>query len=194
MSASCGQRGYTLIEVLISVSVFAVLSGSVYLALSAMSDAAFVQRERGQALAELQLTVARLDADLRQLVSRPVRPAEGGVAPALLGEPGGFEATRAGWGNYTGQRRSQLQRLGWQHRGGVLQRRYYLVTDGIRSQVAQTENVLDGVSAFEVEYRSPGGRWLDQWPSAAGPDHLPTAVRYRLHRADFGTIERIVVL
>ncbi|HMA97843.1 MAG TPA: type II secretion system minor pseudopilin GspJ, partial [Wenzhouxiangella sp.] len=142
MKARGSARGYTLIEVLISVSVFAVLSGSVYLALSAMSDAAFVQRERSEALAELQLTVARLDADLRQLVTRPVRVAEGGLAPALLGAPNGFEATRAGWGNFADQRRGQLQRFGWGRSGQVLQREFHLVTDGISPASAQTENVL----------------------------------------------------
>jgi general secretion pathway protein J len=188
------SRGYTLIEVLISVSVFAVLSGSVYLALSAMADAAFVQRERSAALAELQLSVARLDSDLRQLVSRPVRVAEGGVAPALRGDSTGFEATRAGWGNPADQRRSQLQRFGWRRSGEVLQRQFHLVTDGISSASAQTEDVLAGVQAFEIEYRARNGRWLDQWPPGLDPGLLPTAVRYRLYRSEFGAVERTIVL
>jgi len=183
-----------LIEVLISVSVFAVLSGSVYLTLSAMADAASVQRERSEALAELQLTVARLDADLRQLVSRPVRATGGGLAPALQGQDRVIEGTRAGWGNFAQQRRSQLQRFSWRQVGTTLQRQYFLVTDGSSQASSQIETVLQGVQAFDIAYRSADGQWQDQWPAAAGVEALPTAVRYRLQQADFGLIERIVVL
>ncbi len=194
MTALQRSRGYTLIEVLISVSVFAVLSGSVYLTLSAMADAAAVQRERSEALAELQLTVARLDADLRQLVSRPVRDASGGLAPALQGQNRSIEGTRAGWGNVAQQRRSQLQRFSWRRNGEDLQRQYFLVTDGASPTSSQVETVLQGVQAFELQYHSADGQWQDQWPAAADIEALPTAVRYRLQQADFGLIERIVVL
>jgi general secretion pathway protein J len=194
VTTPAGARGYTLIEVLISVSVFAVLSGSVYLTLSAMADAASIQRERSESLAELQLTLARLDADLRQLVSRPVRTADGSLAPALQGRDRGFEGTRAGWGNFANQSRSQLQRFAWLQMGSQLQRQYFLVTDGTSVASSQIETVLENVQGFEIEYRSPEGRWLNQWPAAAGVEALPTAVRYRLRQADFGTIERIVVL
>jgi general secretion pathway protein J len=194
MSPAAGSRGYTLIEVLISVSVFAVLSGSVYLTLSAMADAAAIQRERSESLAALQLTVARLDADLRQLVSRPVRVADGGLEPALYGRASEIEGTRAGWGNVARQSRSQLQRFSWRRVGTGLQRQYFLVTDGSSQSSSQIETVLQGVEAFEIAYRGADGLWLDQWPAAAGIQALPTAVRYRLQQSDFGLIERIVVL
>jgi general secretion pathway protein J len=194
MRARAASGGYTLIEVLISVSVFAVLSGSVYLTLSAMADAASIQRERSQALADLQLTVARLDADLRQLVTRPVRLSAGTLAPALNGADRALEGTRAGWGNLSQQSRSQLQRFSWRQVGADLQRQYFLVTDGYSQTSAQVETVIQGVQAFELEYRGPDGQWLDQWPAADGIEALPAAVRYRLQHSGFGLIERVVVL
>jgi general secretion pathway protein J len=194
MNGFAVTRGYTLIEVLIAVSVFAILAGSVYLALSALSEAAFVQRERSQELAELQLTATRLEADLRQLVSRPVRQADGDLAPALAGQGERFEATRAGWINLADQRRSQLQRFGWFRQGQDLVREFQPVTDPAGGGAAQTEIVLEGVGLFELEYRSMDGNWLDQWPPETAPDALPSAVRYRLQTARFGSIERIVVL
>ncbi|NDY96454.1 type II secretion system minor pseudopilin GspJ [Wenzhouxiangella limi] len=194
MTPSSLPRGYTLIEVLIAVSVFAVLAGSVYLALSALSEAAFVQRERSQELAALQLSVTRLEADLRQLVSRPVRRFDEGLAPALDGQRDRFEATRAGWANLGDQRRSQLQRFGWQRQGEGLVRQFHPVTDPAGAGARQTETVLDAVDGFELEYRSEDDRWLDQWPPEAALEALPSAVRYRLRTARFGVIERIVVL
>ena len=187
-------RGYTLIEVLIAVSVFAILAGSVYLALSALSEAAFVQRERARELAELQLSVVRLEADLRQLASRPVRAADGGLNPALVGQRMRFEATRAGWANLGDQRRSQLQRFGWQREGERLVRTFMPTTDSAGGSREQIETVLDGVGGFELEYRTRDGRWLEQWPPGETPDILPVAVRYKLQTTRFGSIDRIVVL
>ncbi|MFP4208242.1 MAG: type II secretion system minor pseudopilin GspJ [Wenzhouxiangella sp.] len=186
--------GYTLIEVLIAVSVFAILAGSVYLTLSALAEASMVQRERSRDLADLQLTVARLDADLRQLVSRPVRQAQGELAPALAGQRERFEGTRAGWANLAGQRRSQLQRFAWRREGDTLARRFSPVTDPASAALPESEIVLEAVGAFELEYRTVDGRWLAQWPPTDSPGQLPMAVRYRLQSARFGIIERIVVL
>lgn len=194
MSSARGNGGYTLIEVLIAVSVFAILAGSVYLALSTLSEAAFVQRERSAELAELQLSVARLEADLRQLVSRPVRRSDDSLAAALEGSPDRFEATRAGWANLADQRRSQLQRFAWQRRGEVLEREFRPVTDAADGGFEAAETVLEAVTGFELEYRSADGRWLEQWPPEAAAEALPSAVRYRLRSARFGTVERIVVL
>lgn len=194
MKVVSGARGYTLIEVLIAVSVFAILAGSVYLALSALAEASYVQRERSRELAELQLTVTRLESDFRQLVSRPVRLPDGNLAPALVGQRERFEATRAGWANLAEQRRSQLQRFGWYRQGQTLVREFLPVTDPAGDRAAQTEPMLDPIGGFELEYRSLDGRWLDQWPPETAPDALPVAVRYRLRTERFGTIERIVVL
>lgn len=194
MSSVPGARGFTLVEVLIAVSVFAILAGSVYVALSALTDAAYVQRERSDELAELQLSLARLEADLRQLASRPIRTDDGGLQPALLGERDRIEATRAGWGNPQGHRRSQLQRFAWSVADEELVRRAWPVTDRATGSGAQDEAVLATVREFRLEYRSQDGRWLEQWPPESVPAALPVALRYRLDSMRFGRIERVVVL
>ena len=188
------SAGFSLVEVLIAVSVFAILAGSVYLTLSALSEAAFVQRERGEELAELQLGVARLEADLRQLVSRPVRVADGGHMPALAGRGDRLEATRAGWDNSQAQRRSQLQRFGWQVTDGGLLRQSWPVTDRTGGEGLREERVVEGIEALSVEYRAADGAWLEQWPPEADVGQLPAAVRYRLQSQRFGQIERVIVL
>ena len=194
MTVVSSQRGFTLVEVLIAVSVFAILAGSVYLALSSLADAAFVHRERSEELAELQLTLARLEADLRQLTSRPIRTEDGGLKPALVGEHDRFEATRAGWGNPQGQRRSQLQRFAWRIVGEELVRGTWPVTDRASAANAQDEPALAAVRELRIEYRGHDGRWLEQWPAEASVQVLPAALRYRLESARFGRIERVVVL
>lgn len=189
------SRGYTLIEVLIAVTVFAVLAGSAYVALDGLSRAAMEHRERASAFGELQLALARLDGDLRQLISRPVRGPDGDREPALLGERAGLVATRAGWANPSGLSRSSLQRFAWQFHDGELVRTRWPVTDRVPTTRAQTESQLEGVRAFAFRYRDGQGRWRDQWPASAGAvDALPDAIEVSLESERFGRLRRVVVL
>ncbi|MGY6554881.1 MAG: type II secretion system minor pseudopilin GspJ [Wenzhouxiangella sp.] len=188
------QRGFTLIEVLIAVTVFAVLAAAAYVSLNALSDAAFTQRQRSAELAELQRGLARLDADLRQLASRPVRSAAGDLEPALLGDGAGLTATRAGWANPQAQRRSDLQRFAWQLSGEGLTRISWPVTDRTAAVAPFQELVLSEIEDLEFAFMNQAGVWVERWPEEAAPGALPRAVRYRLDSVRFGAIERIVVL
>lgn len=188
------QRGFTLIEVLIAVTVFAVLAGAVYFSLNSLSDAAFTQRQRSAELAELQRGLARLDADLRQLVSRSVRGPDGEIQPALSGSASRMEATRGGWANPQQHRRSELQRFGWSIGADGLVRASWPVTDSITGAPPVQEPVIARVETLEFAFLDATGQWLESWPPEANPDVLPRAVRYRLDSGRFGNIERIIVL
>ncbi|TVS11536.1 MAG: type II secretion system protein GspJ [Wenzhouxiangella sp.] len=188
------QRGYTLVEVLIAVTVFAILAGSVYAALNTLSQAAFVHRERSVELAELQRGLVRLETDLRQLAARPARGPDGQLMPALAGQGGGLEGTRAGWANPQQHRRSQLQRFAWSAQSDQLVRTSWPVTDRTPATPAFNEEVLAGLQLLEFNYYSADGRWLEQWPENGASAELPRAVRYRLETDGFGLVERIIVL
>ena len=188
-------RGYTLVEVLIAVTVFAVLAASAYTALDGLSRAALEHRERSQQFAALQLAVARLDADLRQLITRPVRNPDGRAQPALAGEGQRLTATRAGWVNPAGARRGNLQRFAWELRDGELIRRDWPVTDRTAGTQVFEEPVLADVEALTLRYRSPGGGWQERWPGDGGDiERLPSAVEVVLSTRRFGTVRRLLVL
>ena len=186
--------GFTLIEVLIAVTVFAVLAGAVYFSLNLLADAAFTQRQRSAELADLQRALARLDADLRQMVTRPARSADGALQPALAGSRTGLEATRSGWLNPQQHQRSELQRFGWQSDGQALIRTTWPVTDLAPGTRSVAEEVLAPVAEVEFAYLSATGQWLESWPESEALAGLPQAVRYRLDSGRFGFIERLIVL
>lgn len=187
-------RGYTLVEVLAAVSIFAVLSGSAYVALDGLSRAALEHRERSAEFGELQMALSRLESDLRQLVSRPVRDPGGEVEPALSGDAGRLQATRAGWANPSDQARSTLQRFGWRLADKALVRTHRPVTDYTSATPAFDEVLLDGLRAFELSYRDRDGRWLEHWPNGDDPGRLPEAVEITLESERFGRLRRLVVL
>jgi general secretion pathway protein J len=193
----CRSRagGYTLIEVIVAVTVFAFLAGAAYVALDGLSRAAMDHRERATEFGQLQTALARLDGDLRQLATRPVRGPDGRHEPALAGERNRLAATRAGWANPASQRRGSLQRISWQFSHNELQRSGWPVTDRVPATQVWSETLLEGVALVEFRYRDRQGRWRDEWPS--GNDeitHLPTAIEVTLESERFGRIRRLVVL
>ncbi len=186
------QGAFTLVEVLVSVLVFGLLAAAAYTALNGLSAAAGQQREHAEALAGLQLAVARLDQDLRQLVPRPVRTAVG-QEPALAGESNRLVATRAGWANPSDQPRSQLQRFGWAFDDGMLERFHWAVTDPVETAPDRQSAVLENLDSLEFRYRDATGNWHDRWPLSE-PASLPVAIEVTLESARFGPIRRLVVL
>lgn len=188
-------RGYTLVEVLVAVLVFAVLAASAYGALDALSRSAIDQREHAEALAGLQLTMARLDSDLRQVTHRAYRNPFGQLEPPLSGTTGGLVATRAGWGNPSAIKRSQLQRFAWQFDNSTLSRLAWPVTDPAAATGPQVDAMDLELNDFRLRFRDPGGAWHDQWPPASGPaPAMPLAVEVQLDTERFGAIRRLLVL
>jgi general secretion pathway protein J len=188
-------RGYTLIEVLVAVLVFAVLAASAYGALDALSRAAISHRDHARELASLQLSVARLSADLRQLSHRRSRNAFGQAEPAFSGSRNGLQGMRAGWANPNELRRSQLQRFAWQFDGQDLIRLAWPVTDPAPGVVPTPETIDIGLRDLRLAYRDRNGGWHEQWPPRmASEEALPSAVEVFLETERFGSIRRLLVL
>ncbi|RFF28502.1 MULTISPECIES: type II secretion system minor pseudopilin GspJ [unclassified Wenzhouxiangella] len=187
-------RGYTLVEVLVAVVVFGILSASAYVALDALSRAASGHRDRSEDFGALQVAVARLDADLRQLAARPVAAAAGRTEPALSGQPRSLSATRSGWSNPADVKRSTLQRFGWQMAGSELQRIRWPVTDRVSDSQAMTETVLPEIESLSFSYRDDTGGWQERWPPGEALARLPSAIEVVIDTRRFGRVRRVVVL
>lgn len=187
--------GYTLIEVIVAVTVFAFLAASAYISLDGLSRAALDHRERSTEFGQLQTAIARLDSDLRQLTTRPVRAPDGHHEPALAGSRSSITGTRAGWPNPASHSRGTLQRFSWQYSQNELQRLSWPVTDRVPASQTLDEVLLEDLRRIEFRYRDRDGRWRDEWPSDADElALLPAAIELVLETERFGRLRRLVVL
>lgn len=200
------QRGFTLLEMLIAMAVFAVLSVMAYQGLRAVLSADFITREQGQRLADLQVTLSVLERDLAQVVAVTVRDEFGDPLPPLRLRAGGesqlLELVRAGAGG--GQR---LRRTAWQITGRGLERRLWpgvdiVDPDSVRTRafadLVEERETLGGHSAFIFIVRTPAGlQRVTAWPpidadeAASG---LPVAVELVLDLPGMGEIRRIMAV
>lgn len=192
---SC-SRGFTLVEVVVAVALFALAMGLAYGGLDAVVRARAQLDQQAQQLGQLQFAVGLLETDLRSLLARPVRDELGREQPPLRVAGGELALTRAGYGNGLAQPRSELQRVEWFRDAESLHRRALLSLDRApRADRDDAPAVLEGVERFEIELLAENGRWLRQWPAPGQPAaRLPRAVRLQLTVPQYGDIERIFEL
>lgn len=196
------SRGFTLLELLIAISIFALLGLATYRMLDGVLRTDATTRAREQDLRELVRALAAFERDLLQAQPRPIRDPFGDPRPALVGEQtqaASIELTRSGWRNPLGAPRSRLQRVRWQLSGEQWQRRYWTVLDQAQDSQPQVQTALDGVLSFELRYLDAEGTWLDSWPRLDGEpnerlERLPRAVELLLEHRRYGQLRRVLRL
>lgn len=168
------RNGFTLVELLIGLLIFGLLSASGVALLAFSVDARAASAARVDGLAAALRTRALLTADLAQAAPRLHRRADGTVAPAFAaGEDGAlFAFVRRGWANEDGAPRASLQRVDYRLTDGRLERVAYPHVDGAAPGPAAV--LMTGVRAIELRYRLRG-EWRDRWDSVR-PDAMPQAI------------------
>ena len=187
-------RGFTLVEMLVALVVFGLLSAATVGVLVHAADNREAVGARMDRLGEFQRARALIKADLGQAAPRRVRRGDGSAArTAFIGQrPGdaplwGF--VRRGWSNPDGAARASLQYVEYRIAGRQLERTAHAALDGARAPAPQV--VLTGVDATAIGYRYRG-QWNDGWPG--GADEIPEAIRLTLDVDGLGTIEQLFLL
>lgn len=176
MTIRSSQSGFTLVEMLVALTIFALLAAAgVTILRSSVDTQAAVDRR----LAEVTV-VGRLHAllasDLGQAVLRPTR-GPGGSRPAFIGEGSRMEFVRAGWDNLDGEQRSTLQRVEWRlDRGGLARVGHHRLDGGDSGEPAV---LARSVGQLAFRYRAASGDWASVW-QASEQEPLPTAVELSL--------------
>lgn len=195
-------RGFTLLELLIAIAIFALLGLATYRMLSGVLRTDSVTLDHELQLRELVRAIAAFERDLLQVAARPVRDPFGDFLPALRGEADevvAVELSRAGWRNPLGRNRASLQRVRWQLSGEQWQRRYWNVLDQAQDSQPQVQQALDGVTAMRLRYLDGDGSWLDSWPPTgitgeARLTGLPRAIELVLEHRRYGELRRLLPL
>jgi general secretion pathway protein J len=195
------HRGFTLIEVLVSLAVFAILAALAYGVLNQTLDSAEMLSERMNRMQAIQKTMRIVSEDFLQLVPRPVRQElsnQYGAALQTSFQSGfAFELTRGGWRNPLALPRGTLQRAGYRLEDDELVRYHWNVLDRTLSNELVGVTLLDGVESIVFRFLRDNGEWTDQWPPLNTPGPLgfrqrPRAVEVLLTLQPEGTLTRLI--
>jgi len=190
-------KGFSLIELLVALAVFASMAALAYGGLNSVVRTRAELGRQQTAFNGLMRSVAVIERDLRQAAARPVRGNYGEPQPAFAGLPDRVEFTRAGFANPQAEVRSNLERVTYALDGDALKRGNYPVLDRAPGSVVQATTLRDNVEAFRLRYLDAANRWSDSWPpreTDATPLALPRAVEFRIDTKDYGEITRVIEL
>lgn len=123
-------QGFTLLEILIAIAVFAIIASLTSSILSQIVQIKDKSSEQISKINDLQLAIALMSKDIKQTVERPVRGNQMHLFPSFIGEKDYLEFTTAGNVNPGSlENRSTMLRVAYLCKNKELIRRTWPVLD-----------------------------------------------------------------
>jgi len=184
------QNGFTLLELLISLAIFALIALITTYGLRHIIDSQRIQQQHNKQLNILQMAHAIIKDDMGSLIDRSIRQ-QASLEPAVVSATQGvlLNFTRTGFGGADPKlRTSTLQRISYQLKDHQLQRISWLALDRISNTPTTTEILLSNVNHITLRFADNKGQWHDQWPSANTRDILPSAIEMNIQQTQAGNL------
>ena len=185
------SKGFTLLELLVAMSIFSFMSIMAYGGLSNILTSDKVLEEKEKKLKTLERTMMFIELDFRQMVARPRRSGYDQFDKSLVygfDSEGVVEFTRAGNSNPAGLVRSSLQRVRYNLQDKKLSRMSWSLVDHIDAEPINM-SLLEDVELFELRLLDSKNEWQVNW---AAEKEIPRAIEVTLEHKYWGKIIRLI--
>ena len=191
------QQGFTLLELLIASTIFAIMAIMAYGGLANVMDNSKASQQSLKRLQQIQQSISILSRDFTQLIPRPVRDEYGNVQPAI--STGNnidnlVEFTRGGRTNPANLLRSTLVRVAYQFDDDKLIRLQWPQLDNAPGVEVRKTTIIDNVENVKIRFLDQNAEWQEQWPplnTGTGNEAELKAIEVILQLTDWGDIRRL---
>lgn len=183
--------GFTLIEILVALAVFSVMTLMAYKGLERMNNIKLHLDQEMRFWREMTLVLDRMEADFTQLAPRVWLNAKDEMQPPLLSSSSESAGLLTEFIRLDGAREPIHMAYHWQNKN--LDLLIWPQIDVTASQKPKTHLLLKDVDSFEIAFLDANNRWATE-KVAELPQSRPRGVRIRIEFADRGVFERVVAL
>lgn len=197
-------KGFTLIEVIVALSIFAILSMIGYKGISSLIETKQRVEVEDNKWQQIILFFDRFELDVKQSVNRPIKTREDTIEPAWLGRPSfaGEDGAQLVFSRFGDPEQPgflmDTRRVGYRLHDGAIELLIWPSLDVAPSAKPEVFKVLTHVAQLSFRYLSDDGRWLNIWPEVAVPTQqksfAPLAVQLMIKLETGEMITRIFAL
>lgn len=192
------QEGFTLIEIIVALSIFSILSVMAFTGLNSVLSVQGIMESKGQHISSLQFTFKFMQRDLNQAITRTVRDQYGQYQPMFKSDGDKvLTFTNSAARNPANAIRSALQRVSYQIKDNQLYRHSWRQLDGASDADSRDLLLLKEVKYIEWKFLKQNNEWSNQWPPInveLEDTGLPRAVSILIDSELYGDIYRIFLL
>ncbi|MEO5675934.1 MAG: type II secretion system minor pseudopilin GspJ [Usitatibacter sp.] len=196
----CLAVGFTLVELLVALAIFALMSGFAYRGLTSMLESRVALQAESRKWRDVALFVGRIERDLNAALPRMALGASGTPLAPLSSAldassgPQGMALTRSG-NALLENTLSAPQRVAWRLREGRIERLAWAGVDAAPREEPTATPILGSVGALAFRFLDPkSDEWRPTWGLPGTDEKLPAAVEMTLTLASGERIVRLVDL
>lgn len=204
--AKRGAAGFTLVELLVALVIFAIMAVMSYRALNTVFETREHLDAESARIRDVSLLFARLDDDFATLLDRRPRTADNLLDDALrltALAPGASDATlaftRAGFAGSAGAAATP-QRVGYRLKDGVLELLLWPALDAAPRSAPEAYPALTGVKDARFRALDRAGNWQNVWRSTTvggtpnAPGTFPAAMELSVELGNGERFTRVFAL
>lgn len=189
------SQGFTLIEMVVAVAIFAVVGILAYGGLNRVLQNQEHIQDSAKRLKNLQLTFRHFERDMSQIINRPILNQYGDSQHAFVGnEDKAVSFTHSGWRNPANLARSKLQRVTYELSENTLTRFTWAQLDGAIAEEFFATELLEDVESFTMRYLDQNNQWHTTWPplnSVSQQVGIPRALEITIKAKPWNEIKRL---
>lgn len=188
--------GFTLLEILIALFIFTIISMMLASALHTVMNALTGTEENADKVRKLQMALLIMSRDVEQILSRPILDIAGNEEASFTGTSRSFTFTHVGYANLAGTSvNGGMQRTRYYADQNALWRMNWAALDQAPTSRSHARALLDHVTDVRFQYLDDNGRFQSKWPVEGQPNQLlPRAVAVSLTISNWGKINQLYVI